>query len=374
MKTANRDRPKTIVFVPQTRGGGGGEYMQCLALARGAARRWPECRIAFATSHFPERFDTDPFPRHALDLASPGPSMRRMLEATRPDVVVLNNAGKQRELRALRASGSRLVYLASTPRFRARALEWRLLRHLDEVWLKATHDTPQILSRSEQRSWRFAGRPEVRFPDTIFDAPTRADTEAWLRAKDLERDGYVVFAPGAGGWEVAGRPAPDVFLDAAERLAERSALPCVVVRGAWYSGGRAAPDHVRVFDQLPQPHFLGLLEGARLAVTNGGGLLHQALALGQVCVGVPLAPQDQAIRVGAFAARGAVQPSTAEPKEMADHALALLAAPDRRDEIRRSVRALRLRNGTDTCLDGLGVLLERGPRPRPRWRRARTAA
>ena len=79
-----------------------GEYARSLAIAQGAAARWPGASIRFVLSRAAPYADTTPFPTTLLD-SSPtfhSAAVIEVIESWRPDVVIFDNAGRTAQLRA----------------------------------------------------------------------------------------------------------------------------------------------------------------------------------------------------------------------------------------------------------------------------------
>jgi hypothetical protein len=360
---------RCLLFVPQGRSKGSGEYLRCLSLAKRAARRWPDARIVFATKRAQLRLDDDPFERFHLPKDHLGAALQRVLWAVQPDLVVFNNIGKERDLAAVRSAGARSLYIGSIPHYRKRVLERRMLRRLDALWIHPEAHGADTLTPHERTAWQRGGRPPLEFIDSIFEPPDPETTARRLATLGLERDGYVLFTPGGGGWDIDGKPASDLYLEAAVRVAEARDIPCLLVRGPLHQGKHETPRRVTIIDYLPQPEFLGLIESARVVAATGGGMLYQALALGAVCTVAAMPAGDQAVRTRSAAERGVALSSPADSAAISERVIQLLDDPALREAIRGRLAAERPQNEIDRCLDLLAPMVEQGARPCPWWLR-----
>ena len=184
---------------------------------------------------------------------------------------------------------------------------------------------------------------------------------------------FLLFASGGGGRRRQGPYAPDVFLAAAEQVAnassqlesqtnsqansQRTALRCVVVMGPNFQGQLAAtaPALIAV-SALPGPEFVDLLAAAELAVIGGGSVIGQAVALGKLCVCAPAAA-DQPYRIARSVAAGLVIAAELDADAIATQTLALLDDVDAQQALRQVVAARGLTNGLPIAVQRLQSML-----------------
>jgi ADP-heptose:LPS heptosyltransferase len=283
-----------LLFVPVSGAFGMGEYARSLAIAQGAARRWPAASIHFILSRAAPYAAHTPFPATLLP-SSPTfhtAAVIACLHARRPDVVIFDNAGRSAQLRAARRAGARVVYISARPRHRAKAFRLRWMRLIDEHWIAYPEFIAGGLRFFERLKLRLLGRPSVRYldvvlaraaagapnaqsPDGMPNAPspestvqamgsvgaaqtpspagtaqTQGAAGAAVPGHEFEdapilarlgciADGYLLVVPGGGTGHPRASDAADRFLQAAQALAE-SGIETVFVGRADLAASRAA--------------------------------------------------------------------------------------------------------------------------------------
>src|ERR1700675_732321 len=103
-----------LLFVPVSGAFGMGEYARSLAIAQGAAQRWPRASIRFIVSRADPYAAQMPFPTTLL-ASSPTFHSAAVIEVMndwRPDIVIFDNAGRTAQLRAAQRIGARVVYIS----------------------------------------------------------------------------------------------------------------------------------------------------------------------------------------------------------------------------------------------------------------------
>src|SRR5262249_26748199 len=154
--------------------------------------------------------------------------------------------------------------------------------------------------------------------------------QARMLAACTARSGeLIVLCPG-GGAMAGDSSVLQTFVSAANALASARGLRCVVVAGAQELPNLAAHPNVRVLGFLPNGELMDLLAGARLAITNGGALLAQALALRVATLGVPVMP-DQPQRLRALQSLQLVAVAPLDAASMVQAAQELLDSESARE-------------------------------------------
>jgi len=130
----------------------------------------------------------------------------------------------------------------------------------------------------------------------------------------------------------------------------------VAVLGAQFVPPEPQPAGVRVLQTLPNAQLMGMLRDARVAVTNGGSLLLQALAQHTPCVAAPIA-EDQPARIEACARRGYCRATTLDAGSLVRGATDLLEDDGERSSLRARLETLDLRNGVDVAVEAIARLV-----------------
>jgi hypothetical protein len=349
-----------ILFIPASGADGAGEYFRCVAIAHGVRRRWPQAEIRFIVNREAGYARDLPF-AGVLVNGSPtfnSADVKRTIDATRPDVVVFDSAGRVEQLAHARRRGADTVYVSSRPRARWKGFRLRRMRHLEQHWLAWPRFLQGELTPWERIKLRLVGGPDILFLDPMLPALDAARAADYRRGLGIEGRPYLLVSAGAGGHRRTGRPAPDILVAAATEVSRITGHRIVWVKGPNYRGDWRSADCVLELDAVTPPELLCLMAYASLAIVNGGSLLLQALATRTVCVAAPIA-RDQAMRIDACARKGLAAGARLDAGSIASETLALLRDPGRMAAIRSRLRALDLGNGVDQAVDALSVLLSR---------------
>ena len=362
---------RRLLFIPVSGGRGGGELQRSLILARTLrAQAGDAVDIRFVVHRqapFPhEEFQATPLP------GSPTRSEAEVAAAITgfaPHLCLFDSSLRMTALHAARDAGSRTAYLSARPNSRWRGLDPRKRHLLDAHWLLAPDRLgapppwPERLGRLLLRDTRF------RYFDAVFEPPDDAEAGRLLATHGLATRGYDLVCPGGPGYVVDGmapmalmaaaggaRDLPDTaapLLGSAAAASGARLLPVLAVD----PGEHALPAGWTGLPRMPNRTLMGLVRGARLNVINGGGLLVQALTLGAPCLAVPM-QEEQAQRIGAFAARNAVLTCAAQRDAVAAAWQAASSDPAGLDALRERARALGLRNDLQAMIDALRELLD----------------
>jgi ADP-heptose:LPS heptosyltransferase len=356
------DSTPRLLFVPVSGAFGMGEYARSLAIAQGAAQRWPRASIQFILSRAAPYAAQSPFPAVLL-ASSPtfhSAAVIEIMNNWRPDIVIFDNAGRTAQLRAARKIGARVVYISARRRQRNKAFRVRWMRLIDEHWIAYPEFIAGELKFMERLKRKLLRRPAVRYLDVILTRESPA-----LRV-GMAAD-YILMVPGGGTGHPGAEDAVDVFLQAARRLAAlgvdtvlvgRVGTPSAVTEAATGGSalGSAAGSRAQLLGPLPQAELADLMRGARLVIANGGSTLLQSIACGRASMAVAIAG-DQAERI-----RRCVDLGVAVEAPLAADAMVKIAANLWRDGARldalagRAV-ALGLADGVDVALRAMTALL-----------------
>jgi UDP:flavonoid glycosyltransferase YjiC (YdhE family) len=336
-----------------------GEYARSLAIANGAAARWPDAAIHFMLSREAPYAARSPHPATLL-ASSPtfhSAAVIEWIESWRPDVVIFDNAGRTAQLRAARRCGARLVYISARPRQRRKAFRLRWMGLIDEHWIAYPEFLAGSLRVLERLKLAVLHRPRVRYLDVILSAE-RAPPDAMRAGARFAAGEYVLVIPGGGTGHPRARHAVEEFLAAARGLAA-TGIDTILV-GREPTAGDAAAAHLLLLGMLPQAELAHLMRGARLVIANGGSTLLQAIACGKPCIAVPIAG-DQGERVRRCEAAGAALGAALEAGAIQAAAAALLDDAQALAELRGRAVALKLGDGVEVAVDALDALLAGGP-------------
>jgi len=347
-----------LLLVPVSGPRGMGEYARCLAIAAAVTRRWPQVSIRFLVSREAPYAADCPFPATLLP-SSPTRCTGEVLAqiaAFRPGLVLFDNAGRTRQLRAARAAGARLVFVSSRSRQRRKAFRWRWMGLLDEHWVSYPAPLTGELSVLERCKLRWRGRPAVRFLDAVVARPDEAAADALLAQVTGDASGAapdVVVVPGGGSSYPDTRIGPGHFVDWSLALAAQGRR-VVVVGGPAFDVPVANAAQLVLLRGVPAGALMALLRRARLVLVNGGDTLAQALALGRPCVAVPIAG-DQAARIARAAALGVVAAPAVE--SVAAECTRLLDDPAASAALQTRLATLGWHDATPLILERVGAHL-----------------
>lgn len=350
------------LFVPVSGPGGSGEYYRCLAIARALADRHPGLPIHFLVHRGVVLERDKRFHYHALD-DSPTkdtPGVIAVLESIRPALVLFDSAGRMKQYRRARRLGARVVWLSDRPNKRRKGFRWRMLGKLDLHLMAATGWSDPALTRLERFKIRFFPHLKTHFFSGIAPPPDTSRRQALCRELGLPDSDYLVFAPGGGGYRHAGRPVPDILLEAAARVREEMGLACAVVMGPQYRGEIRSHESVRVVPDLPTGDLTQLLHGARLAVIGAGSMMTaQTLSIGTPAVMIPAGGDDQPARIADFVRRGLVSAAPLDVDDVANATIALARDSERQRTQLAAVDKAGIRNDVDRVAGELTGLMER---------------
>jgi hypothetical protein len=358
------DSTPRLLFVPVSGAFGMGEYARSLAIALGAAERWPRASIQFILSRAAPYAAQSPFPAVLL-ASSPtfhSAAVIEIMNDWRPDIVIFDNAGRTAQLRAARKIGARVVYISARRRQRNKAFRVSWMRHIDEHWIAYPEFIAGELKFMERLKLNLLGRPAVRYLDVIL---TRTRESPALRV-GIAAD-YLLMVPGGGTGHPGAVDAVEVFLQVARRLAAlgvdtvlvgRVGTPSAVTEAAPGGSalGSAAGSRAQLLGPLPQAELAELMGGARLIIANGGSTLLQSIACGRASMAVPIAG-DQAERIRRCVDAGVAVAAPLAADDMVKIAADLWRDGGRLDALAGRAVALGLADGVDVALRAMTALL-----------------
>ncbi len=344
---------------------GMGEYARSLAIAHGAAERWPRASIQFILSREAPYAAQSPFPAVLL-ASSPtfhSAAVIEIMNNWRPDIVIFDNAGRTAQLRAARKIGARVVYISARRRQRNKAFRVRWMRLIDEHWIAYPEfiaGRAAILGAAQAEAVGPSGgslpgchshtRRADRRPCESASGPT---ISRWCPAG----------APGTPGRRRCGRSisAGGARTRGARRRYRvggtgRHAVGCHGSGARWVWRWICRRVEAQLLGPLPQAELAELMRGARLIIANGGSTLLQSIACGRACVAVPIAG-DQAERIGRCVDAGVAVAAPLAADAMVKIAADLWNDGARLDGLAGRAVALGLADGVDVALRAMTALL-----------------
>jgi hypothetical protein len=354
------DHPPSVLLVPVTGGEGLGEYARCLTLARAVLDRWPAARVRFVRDRESPAVE-DPRIETLEITGSPtynSERINRWLQFEPPDVAIFDSTGRRSQLDAAGAVGARRVLIASRPSRRRKVLLRRMLSRTEQVWLIEPDARRRRLDGWERLNLRITpNRPRIVFVEALFPVSVKPRRDVLVGELGLADRPYALFSPGGGGWLVRGRPAAEIFVDAARQVSEQSSLATIVVAGPLHVGELTVPPQVIVRRSLSPEQFADLMFLAEIVAIGGGSSVGQAIAMHKPVVATALGGSDQAERVARYAAQGLVASSDPEPGGIARAVLELHRDPSQQELMRTRQDGARMRNGLETALASLTDLI-----------------
>lgn len=347
-----------VLFVPSYGRGGSGEFVRSVTLAEAAAARWPGLRIEFLLPGGPGTRQDAPFPKHCHE--GPDETKGRFdaehIERLRPDLVIFDSGCRSPTLRLCRRLGIRTAYISDRDGTCKKPFRLDWLRVLDEHWHQREHLTGTAFTRAQGWRDRLSTTRRTVF-DTYF-AETPADWSVLPAdiAQALAAP-FVLLSPGGGGYEIAGRPVAEVFVDVAEAIHAETGHACLTLLGPLYAGKAVARVHTHALAIVPQSLFLALMRRAELVITNGGHSLNQALACGAVTVVAALGGSDQPARIAAYAEAGLVRAAEPSVADLGAQAVHLLRHPAERAALHARIDGMAVVNGIPMMLARMAALL-----------------
>jgi len=347
-----------FLFLPVSGPHGMGEYARAVQIAQAVATRWPSAKIHFALSR-EAPYETDPSFSYTFLPSSPTfhtPEVIALIEQTRPNIVIFDNAGRTAQLRAAHRIGARVIYVSARARQRRKAFRFRWMSLIDEHWLAYPELLTGPLNDVETFKLGWRGRPLVRHLDVMLPAPAPRTAAAVLQRLGLTTKPYVLVVPGGGTGHPGARDAVQVFAAAAQALAERG-MNTVLVAPA-NGADLSARATLQTLPRLPLSELAALMRRARLVIVNGGSTLLQAIASHAPCVAVSIA-KDQAKRVRQCSEAGLALTATLNAVNIVNVATSLLDNEPARAALAQRAADFELADGLGIALAAIEGLLSR---------------
>jgi hypothetical protein len=349
--------PVDILFVPTHENGGTGEYYATLALALALRRRRPDVRIAFLLQADPRMRQDVPFRRfmHQGEPAAKHDFYAAMIARLRPQVALFNTTCRTSALRACRRHGVRSAVITNNRGSLRKAfrLDWLLL--LDHHWHQRYLVTQPVFSPMQRWLARFSPVERLLYDTMYADAQGEAADLPPQVAERLRKP-FALFIPGGGGYKLDGRPAAEVFLEAAEAFHRATGMEALTLLGGFHQPV-LAEQRTMGLAEVSQATLMELLRRATVAVTSGGSCLHQALHCGAGVVSAVVGGGDQAERIAEYAANGLVLSSPARSADLAQAAARLVREPELSRQLRQRCSAYSFVNGIPLMADTLSQMI-----------------
>jgi UDP:flavonoid glycosyltransferase YjiC (YdhE family) len=357
------------LFIPVSGRFGMGEYARSLAIADGAAARWPGGALRFVLSRAAPYAARCPYPATLLE-SSPtfhSAAVSAVIEEWRPDVVIFDNAGRTAQLAAARRSGARVIYISARPRQRRKAFRLRWLSLIDEHWIAYPEFLAGSLGWLERLKLSLRPRVRVRYLDVMLTTARAPVPEGPTPRPRPAAGSYVLIVPGGGTGHPGARDAMAEFVAAARALAAGVDVIMVgrlpdaadaageTAAGAPGAAAAAAP-RLRLQGAMPQSELAGLMRGARLIIANGGSTLLQSIACGKACIAVPIAG-DQRERIRRCEQAGVAIAAALDARSIEGAADGLLQNAAALEALAGRAKALGLVDGVPVALSALEALL-----------------
>jgi hypothetical protein len=349
-----------FVFIPVSGKYGMGEYARCTAIAQAVSRRWGDAVIHFVLSRQAPYAAAAPFPSTLLP-SSPtfhSKAVIDVLQKIQPDVVIFDNAGRSKQLRAAKRLGARIVFISSRRRQRRRAFRFSWMRLLDEHWIAYPEFIAGKLRWFEKLKLLAMAGPTLRYLDVILPQPNQEECDATLQRLGYLAGSYVLVVPGGGTGHPRAADAVAQFFVAASDLAA-SGISTVFVGppGAEGAGGATLEDpYLHRLGPMPQRELAALMRSARLIVANGGSTLMQGIACANACVAVPIA-RDQIRRIRRCVDHQVAVAAKLDSADMARAVKVLLDDEAALAALARRAADLHLSDGLEIALRALEPLL-----------------
>jgi predicted glycosyltransferase len=331
-----------VLFVPVSAPRGSGEYARALTIAQALQQSVTSAEIRFIISAAAPYADRVPFT--ALRLArSPtlhSAEVSQYIHEFKPHIVVFDNAGRTRQLRAAKACGARIVYISSRPRQRAKAFRLRWIQLLDAHWIAYPEVVAGSLTLFEKIKLRLVKKTQVRFVNVLLPDVTEALTAEVLQRFQIQAGEYVLIAPGGGTAHPSFKNGPQVIATVASMLA-RSGHPTVLL-GVRVAAQESSPQ-LRQSGIIPTAELRILIQHARLVISNGADTLLQVIAMGKPCLAVAMFP-DQVVRLQRLAAVDVNLRIPLDATQIAAAAQTLLSNEQHRDAVQQQVKSLNFSN------------------------------
>jgi UDP:flavonoid glycosyltransferase YjiC (YdhE family) len=337
-----------VLFIPVSGPMGMGELVQCAILAQALKAAQPALKIACLVHQAVLGRVSADWLEIALDSTPTASSAKVIayLQHYRPRVVIFDSAGRAAQLRAAKGIGAHCIFMAGRESSRRKAMSWRRLPYLDELWLCQPLDFWQRLPLWKRLLMRFFPTLKI-VPLGVLFAPADpsllpTELEQFSRAQP-----FVLITLGGGGVFSAGIAQNDLAEQAAQAVFAATGVPSILLCGPNANRLPAASAACAVVRSVPNAALVALLERATLVLCNGGYTLLQAVALRKVTLALAL-QGDQQRRIDRLLRCDATQSTTVSA--LAQDLIALLKSPEQQAARIKATHASGVENGLTNAI------------------------
>lgn len=311
-----------VLFSPASGSTGTGEYYRCLNIARAMVRRAPELEVHFLLNREASVERESDFHYHLIK-ATPSRAAAEvsgLIEVLRPDLAVFDSTGRAKHFRQLKQQGSRVVWISNRPGKRRRGFRPRIMSSLHRHVIADAETGRDHLNLYERLLKRLIGDCRITFVNAVTPESDPASSVLPDSMACLPAD-YALFVSGGGGYEWNGQAVPEIFVESASALYQRTGQESVVVLGPQYQGEVSPMPGVHLVSSLKTGQLSGLLASARLCVAGGGYMMSsQVLTTRVPAVLVAVGGRDQPARIRQLATQGLVLAAQLSAGNLAEQA------------------------------------------------------
>ena len=289
------------LFVPVSSLRGVGEYTQSLIIAQELKLRCPNSTIAFVLNRHSPVVSHCPFPVFLVD-DTPTKCSRSVIAIFKeqlPKVVIFDASGRVSQLKAAKQLGATTIFISQHIKKRNKGLQLRRIIYTDAHYVVQPEFALPALTFFQKLKLSLVGGVSPEYIGPIIKLPDSQLLINTLEQLNLVTGQFILFNAGSGGHYVGQHLASDIFLAAAELIAEKTNLCCVVVMGVNYPNPLPTSALCKVIGHLSTDQFSALLFSTKFAVISGGSGFLQANLMGKKTVVVPIS-SDQPERIAAF--------------------------------------------------------------------------
>ena len=335
-----------ILFIPTSSAAGAGEYIRSLTIAQKIRQTWPDANLQFILNRHAKYIKEVPFPVQLIE-QTPTLSVdavKQIIQQENPELCIFDSSGRTTLFSWLKSRNTPVIYVSSRNNTRRKAFRFRWLRLINQHWIVQPLFANGPLTPWETFKLKVTGARHPEFLQTVYPEYDSARQQAFKNELGIGDKKYLLFSSGGGGKRGDGPQAPEIFAEAAARVAARTGKTCVALMGPNYPG--SAPEHLGVIalKSVSNEHFIDLLQGADMLVTGGGSSLAQGMAERKLMVCAPAAA-DQGTRLDAAAKTFAIKVVETDVDSLSNAVIELIEHPDEQNRLYRALDELNLENG-----------------------------
>ena len=346
-----------ILFIPVSSLSGSGEYYRSLILAEEFIRVYPTADIHFILNRYVNYVESCPFPTHVSEHSATKDTatVKRIIKRLSPDLVIFDCSGRASQFKFAKSMGCKIIFISQHRKKRARGLKLSRIFYYDTHWVvQPTYAIPQ-LTWIEKTKLSLARKNLPENIGAIIPNVAPTDQVSTLNKYKLQENGYFLFSAGSGNHKHKQELVADIFYSAAESLANKTNLICVMIFGVNYPNKLPKNTDVLCLHHIPNTEFSSLLTSARGRVVSAGDTLLQTVELQKPSVAVAIT-KDQPSRLEACSSLNLVLSSQATKEDI------LLKAKQLLDKviystILNSMRAQKEVQGLTIAIQGMAQLL-----------------